>query len=292
MRLRRLARGVFACWLLTAWAFGIECAQDHRADKKSGIVITDFTITGTQTLSSAEIAGITGEMIGSCYTEDADELEERIRALYQDRGYFAVEVKSVHLKVGDPLGIPKAVTMEADVSEGPQFRVGEITFVKNRAFSAERLRQEFPLKKGDVFSRTKVASGLESLRKVYGTSGYLDLTIVPETRPSSNGTMSLSLDVDEGVQYRLGSVEFVAKKELAQRLRMEWKLEVGAVYDNGYLDQYIEANRDLLPTEFTRESVKRSMDCPKAMVALRLIVDAAEDKEKAVEKSVDCEEKK
>lgn len=98
-----------------AWA---QCGKDNREDKKGGILVTDFAITGTQTLSATEIAEITGEFTGSCFNEDIDEMDERERALFQDRGYFKVSVKHTSLKAADPLGSPKPVTMEADVDEG------------------------------------------------------------------------------------------------------------------------------------------------------------------------------
>ncbi len=222
-----------------------QCAKDNREEKKGGILVTDVTITGTKAISATELAGITSDLIGGCFDEDSDEMGERVRAGFQDRGYFLVELKSVTFKPGDPLGIPKPVTIEADVAEGAKYKVGAITFVKNRAFTTEQLRSGFPLKTGAVFERNKVARGLESLRKLYGSGGYLDYVAIPDSMPASNATMDLSVTIDEGPQYRLDKVEFVGKKEMTSRLQVQWKLEQGSVYDATYLDQYIETNREL-----------------------------------------------
>ena len=218
-------------------------------------------------------------------------MQERIRSLFQDRGYFRVEVKSLQLKPQDPLAIPKPVVAEAEVAEGPRYKVGEITFVKNRAFSAERLRQEFPMKAGEWFARGKVATGLEALRKLYGADGFLDDVAIPETEFGSNATANLRLSFDEGPQYHLQNVEILAKKDLAAKLRVQWKLEAGAVYDHGYIDRYIEENRDLLPTGFRREQVQVVRDCPQALVDVRFVVDAGEDASKSAPKDVPCETK-
>jgi outer membrane translocation and assembly module TamA len=274
------------CLVGLAWG---QCSVDHRTDKKAGILVQDVAITGTKAISATELAGMTSDLIGGCFDEDSDEMEARVRAGFQELGYFKVEVKNVRLKAGDPLGVPKPVTMEAEVEEGSQYRVGEISFLKNRAFSSGTLREEFPMKVGDVFSRGKVAAGLEGLRKLYGRSGYLDYTCIPETVAGSNGIMNLKLMFDEGPQYRLEKVEFVGKKEVTARLGMEWKLETGSVYDNSYLSEFIEANRDLLPTGFTRGDVQVAKDCPKALVEVRVVVDAAEDAGKTPAKEVPCE---
>jgi len=196
----------------------------------------------------------------------------------------------VKLKPGDPLGIPKPVTMETEVTEGPKYRVGPIKFVKNRAFTAERLRAEFPIKKGSVMERDKVASGLESLRKVYGESGYLDYIAIPETKLGSNATVDLTLTLEEGPQYRVDKVEFVGKPETTSRLQLQWKLKPGSIYNFTYLDQYIEENNDLLPPGFQRKDVKIAKDCPKALVAVRFVVDLAEDESRSQPKDVPCEQ--
>jgi outer membrane protein assembly factor BamA len=282
----RLLLGL-ACLSVAAHA---QCGKDNREDPTAGVLVTDVTIIGTQTISATQLARMTGELTGNCFNEDTDEIGQRVRALFQNRGYFLVEVKSVKLKAADPLGIPKPVMMEADVVEGPKFRVGAITFVKNRAFTTERLRSEFPLKAGAVFERDKVASGIEGLRKVYGKSGYLDYFAIPETTPGSNATMNLSLTIEEGPQYRLDKVEFVGKKEIVSRLQVQWKLAAGSVYDATYVDHYIEANREFLPEGFGRDDVQIATDCPKALVEVRLVVDQTEDASRSRAKDVPCEE--
>ena len=229
-------------------------------------------------------------MIGACFNDDSDELEERVRALFQDRGYFQVEVKSLRVKPRDPLGVPKPVTLEGEVSEGPQYKLGQVSFVQNHAFTAEELREQFPIKKGALMERTKIAMGLESLRKLYTTRGYRDFVAIPETTFSSNATVDLKIVLQEGPQYHLGKIEIVAEKERASRLQTEWKLAEGEVYDGTYLDDYLAANHSLLPTNFSISNVQIIQNCPEALVHVRLIVDPAQDRSRSAPKSIPCEE--
>jgi outer membrane protein assembly factor BamA len=266
-----------------------KCVNDHRSNKNAGILITDFTITGTQTIGTTDLARITGDMIGSCFDEDSEEMEQRVRASFQDLGYFKVEVKSLRFKPRDPLGVPKPVTLEGEVSEGARYKLAEITFVENHAFSSETLRQQFPLKRGDLFARGKVASGLQSLRKLYGTHGFLDWTAIPETTFDSNATANLNVSIQEGPQYHMGKLDTVADKELAARLHAQWKLAEGDVYDRTYIDQFLEINRDSLPPGFGRANVQTIQNCPDALVVVRLIVDSAEDTSHPEPKNVPCE---
>lgn len=144
LALRALCFVVF----LSATFLPAECVNDYRSNKNAGILISDFTITGTLTIGATELAQITSDLLGSCFDEDSEELEERIRASFQDRGYFAVKVNSLGFKPRDPLAVPKPVTLEAEVSDGPRYKLGEITFLGNHSFSSEKLREQFPVKKG------------------------------------------------------------------------------------------------------------------------------------------------
>jgi outer membrane protein assembly factor BamA len=277
--------------VLSASLLPAQCANDRRQNKNAGILITDFTIIGTQAISATDLARITSDMIGSCYDEDSDEMEQRLRAAFQDRGYFRVEVKSLRFKPRDPLGIPKPMMLEGDVSEGPLYRLADVSFVNNRAFPVAKLREQFPLKKGALMERAKVAGGLESLHKLYSTRGYLDYIAIPETQFGSNATVNLTVEVEEGPQYHMGKLDIVADKEAAARLRMQWKLSEGDVYDYTYIDEYLTAARDLLPSNFSRANVQTAQDCPEGLVQVRMVVEPAQDKSSSELKNVPCEDK-
>jgi len=286
----RLIPWLFFALFFSAAFLHAECVNDHRSKKNAGILITDFTITGTQTISASELARITSDLIGSCFDEDSEVLEERIRASFQDRGYATAKVNRLGFKPRDPLGVPKPVTLEAEISDGPRYKLAEITFVENHALSLEKLREQFPLKRGDLFERGKVASGLESLIKLYVTQGFLDWTAVPEVKFASNTTASLNISIKEGPQYHMGKLDIVADTEVAARLQREWKLAEGDVYDQTYIVQYLEINRDLLPVGFSRANVQTIQNCPDAVVEVRLIIDPAEDTSHAEPKNILCEE--
>jgi hypothetical protein len=129
-----------------------------------------------------------------------------------------------------------------------------------------------------------------SLRKLYSTQGFLDFTAVPDTNFASNATASLDISIVEGPQYHMGKLDIVADKEVAGRLRPEWKLTEGDEYDQTYIDEYLQTNRDLLPLGFSRANVHTIHNCPDAAVEVRLIVDPAEDTPHAEPKNVLCED--
>jgi outer membrane protein assembly factor BamA len=286
--LRHVTRVLLVATSFSALAYA-QCAKDNRSDEHGGVVVKDFTINGTTTLNSTELARLSGEFVGSCYNDDSEEMQERLRAGFQEHGYFAVEVKHLTFKSSDPLGSPKPVAVEAEVAEGPKYRLAKITFLENHAVSTEALRREFPLKPGDVFERGKIASGLESLRKLYASKGFLDFTCIPDTEPSSNGTMTLAVTVVEGPQYHMGKLEIVAGEETAARLRAEWKMAAGAAYDSTYIGKFVEKNSSLLPEGFTAGDARQIMNCPEGVVEVSMMLDPREGKSELPVKSVPCE---
>jgi len=290
MRRTRFFTALLTFVFLTAF-LRADCAkdQDHRSSKNSGLLITDFSISGTQTLSSDELAKITNELIGSCFDENSEELEERVQALFKNRGYLIMEVQSLRVKPIDPTAVPKPARLEADVLEGPRFRLAEINFTGNHAFTADELRSKFLLKKGDPLARDKIAGGLDDLRQLYVSHGFLDFTTIPEVQIPSDGTAILSISILEHVQYHMGKLEVFAKKEAADSLRSKWELPEGAVFDRTYLDTYIGSNRSLLPPEFQREHVQIVRDCPNATVDVRLPLDAMNPRSQLLPQDSECD---
>jgi outer membrane protein assembly factor BamA len=275
------------CLFLSALAYA-DCIKDERSSKTSGLLISEFNLGGTQTLSSEEVSNIRSEFVGSCFNDSSEELEERIRAAFQNRGYFMSSVKNVRIKADDPLSVPKPVAVEVEVTEGPRCKFGDIRFQNNHAFSSEKLISEFPVKKGSVFARDKIARGIESVRDLYLADGYLDITMVPNTQFRGD-TIVLTIDVDEGRQFRMGKLQIFAKSEHAEKLRAAWELSEGAVFDRSYLGRYLGRNQALLPANFTQESVQVVQNCRESTVEVRVPIDPLDPRSLAPAKDVDCD---
>ena len=142
-----------------------------------------------------------------------------MRSLFQNQGYFGAVISNVKIKLLDPLARPKTVTVEAEVQEGPRYKLGEIEFVSNRAFSSTKLRGKFPSKKGDLFERNKIAGGIEALVKLYNSDGFIDFAAIPDTEMVGDGTINLTITTEEGTQYHMGKLDILAKAELVENFK-------------------------------------------------------------------------
>src|SRR5271166_6590170 len=182
-------------------------------------------------------------------TYDATKLEEdteRVRAEYQNRGYFKVLVddpkaeihdtghEGFHIPFFQP-GMGKSVDITMPIEEGERYRLGTITFKNNKAISTGAARRNlFPRKDGDIFSREKVAKGLENLRKAYGTDGYINFTSVPETKfDDEKKIVNRKSYVDEYKQFDMRRIEFQGNTNTRDKvIRREIALEEGQVYNS------------------------------------------------------------
>jgi outer membrane protein assembly factor BamA len=120
--------------------------------------------------------------VGGIYDEDGMNVAELyVSAAYWDRGFANVHVGS-HRVVRKG----KRLVVELPIVEGPTFRIGRIATPGIRS-------PKLPVKRGDLFSRTKISDARELLEKaldvpVYPTTAFdlehhtIDITFKPEWR--------------------------------------------------------------------------------------------------------------
>ena len=186
-------------------------------------------------------------------TYDASKLEEdteRVRAEFQDRGYFKVIVQEAKTDIHDtghkgahvPLfqkGPGKAVDITMPIEEGDKYKLGGITFKNNKAVpNVKALRNLFPIKDGDTFDRSKIAKGLENLGKAYGQLGYINFTSIPYTNfDEEKKLINIDIDVDEGKQFYVRRIEFEGNTTTRDKvIRREILLEEGQIYNQQLWD--------------------------------------------------------
>jgi outer membrane protein insertion porin family len=200
-------------------------------------------------------------------TYDATHLDddmELVREDLQNHGFFKANVGQPLTQIRDtghegfhvPLlqhGPGKAMDITVPIDEGERYRLGAITFKGNKAISNEKaLRSVFPIKDGDIFSRQKIAKGLENLKNAYGTQGFINFTSIPTPSfDEQKKTVSFEIDIDEGKQFSVRRIEFegntttrdkVIRRELmleeGQRYNEQlWKLSLQRLNQLGFFDQ-------------------------------------------------------
>ena len=167
------------------------------------------------------------------------ELDERIRELYQWHGFYQA-IANVDII---NLGLYR-YDIVARVQEGPQYRLADITFRNVTAFPAAELRRLFQLQAGDLFDTRKIRDGVDSMRRLYGTRGYINFSLVPETHiDSAAGTIALTIDAEEGQVFKFGPLVLAGPEPrpgFSKQLLSAWQPHIGQVYDSNFLEQFFD----------------------------------------------------
>jgi hypothetical protein len=136
--------------------------------------------------------------------ELTDEVAERVRADFQERGYFRTVVQ---IPSSQPIGLAdgkQGIRVIASITPGDQFRLRTIN-IQNAApdqtlsISAQTLRDQFRLRDGDLFNTTEIREGLNRLHQLYLNRGYTEATAIPDTKlDSSFHCIDLRIRIQEG----------------------------------------------------------------------------------------------
>ncbi len=187
---------------------------------------------------------------------DVADISERLRYALEERGFFKAAAVAPDVTVVSRSPSEEVIDVACHVNLGQQYRLKEIAFSnvnpsRALAFPITTLRQSFLIKDGDIFGVERIRIGLENLRKLYANSGYINFTPVPNTESDDQlGTISLRVDLDEGLVFHLGTLVLEGAEPVAgagAKLMQSWKQYQGRVFSGQLLDNFMRENAAYLP---------------------------------------------
>jgi len=188
------------------------------------------------------------------------ELQEvGILGALQDSGYFRAKVKAnAHLLEGNEKRRLYALILH--IEEGQQYRLGDVRFKSPPdssplAFSESELRTHVPMKRGDIFNVSKMREAIRQITYLYAANGYIDMVPTPETEnDDAGGRLDLILIIDQGKQYRIGTLEFLGLDQRSQH-QLRPKLRQGQIFNPRLVDELLTANKSILPSDASQDDL-------------------------------------
>jgi len=202
--------------------------QSHKAaSKEDGI---DIVLDSPVHLTATE----RGKLRAKIREYGWDDAEEIVRELYQDKGYFKVAVNTTQT----PTLSTKALVLH--VNPGKQYHLVRISWRGNSALSEAELTNLIPVERGEVFSRTKIAEGLNAVKKLYDSRGYINYACVPTPETDDDaGIVVFEMDVDEGGQFRFGELDVQGMEEAHREMLLSaWQGLHGRPYNAEDADKF------------------------------------------------------
>lgn len=214
--------------------------------------------------SLADVGFAEGQVFNRFVLSD---VERELRRLYESRGQYDTRVASTV----SPLPRNR-VGVRIDINESKPARIREITFIGNRSFSDERLRDLIDLgpkrwyhlfSSRDQYAREKLAADLERVQSFYQNQGYINFSITSTQvtiTPDRQG-IYITVNLSEGERYRVGEVrlageliaeeaelrELIANEPSAIYSRKESTESVARIRDRLGEDGYAFANVNVVP---------------------------------------------
>ena len=124
------------------------------------------------------------------------------------------------------------------IEEGEQFRWGEFKIEGIDTYDEEMVKEGYNIVSGDIINYVALKQSNEDLKKLYSTSGYLDMSVVPEMNPDSEAkTVDVTIRISEGKQYLIHRINFAGNTKTRDKvLRREFLLEEQQLFHGTLLD--------------------------------------------------------
>ncbi|MDP0500958.1 MAG: outer membrane protein assembly factor BamA [Verrucomicrobiota bacterium JB022] len=237
----------------------IEAVTEQMPDNQIRVIfrvqgryrINDIDFVGNDKISDRRLRDKVKSGIGFILDERSiNEDAVAIRDYYREKGYTEVEV-NYDIERDDVTG-QGSVTFQID--EGRKLKIETIDFVGNDTLDDDELSDEMEtserrwwsfLTGSGRFNEKTFQEDLEKVRAYYIERGFLDVSI-PESNVSleypKDGEISLTIRVDEGKQYRVGSIDFQGEDIYPQPLLYSIiRLRPGEVFSPKVLSEDVEA---------------------------------------------------
>lgn len=149
-----------------------------------------------------------------------------ITELYMNNGYANVKVGEPKVKLLDD---KSGLTVTIGISEGDQFRVGQLDFKGDQPDDLPQLKMKLQTKSGEIFSRAKLRSDIFTFTDSFGDKGYAFANISPLTRmnPAAK-TIDVTFDMEKGEKIYVDRINITGNSKTRDKVvRREMRLYEG-----------------------------------------------------------------
>jgi len=187
-------------------------------------------------------------------------------------GLYPIYRELGHLRAsfGAPVAKPEksagceGVDLTIPVDEGAKYSWAKAEWSGNQVLSAKQLDDALGMKPGEVANGKKFDKGLSEVKDGYANYGHIQVHFNPTPEFEDATTkVTFKIAVDEGPQYRIGTVEFKGfSSDDAATLSKRWGLKSGEVYDRSYTTRFFRDEAREITTRITNERQSQGKPLP------------------------------
>ena len=237
-------------------------------------MITEIRITGNKALKRDEIEG--AMTVRNRQTVNPEKIKadmEKIKALYDSKGYYNAEVSYAIEKAG-----ARDVSVNIAIVENEKLFIRNITFEGNRSFTTKELKNMMSTSEWSIFyyitdsgllKKDVLKQDVGKINAFYLNNGFINAQVgEPEITHDREG-ITVKIPISEGKQFRVGEVAIIGDELTTPRAILLDKLQIKkkVFYDRDAImrdmDQLIQvandegyANADVLPRTEPQEKTQ------------------------------------
>ncbi|MBN8249446.1 MAG: outer membrane protein assembly factor BamA, partial [Verrucomicrobia bacterium] len=215
----------------TGFFYNIRVNQQRMSDGRLALtyvvqskpILTEVRYSGNKRYSVNRLRKKTTSKAGEPLDERKLFMDaQAIREMYEKAGMQNTTVEAKPF-INEALG---RGTVTFEIVEAPKIKIEKVYFEGNQAFTQKKLRKVIKTRRWNwiswltgsgKFTEEQFADDRDRLRDFYAENGYVDFDIkdVEFDRPKTN-RMTLTIDVAEGTQYKVGKVAFEGNKRFTE----------------------------------------------------------------------------
>ena len=270
----QMPRRLKGCLPYPTLADEIKEMEAETAPRRPKVHVVSVSFIGADGLPESAKARVTSRAEEALFEVDSDwpvYIAEDVKQAMQDYGYFKAAVRPQPLTLrSNPSGEQASVTFY--VTEGPQYRLGQIQFAHASVFPIEELRKLVPLRNEGLFDLSKIREGIDTLTKLYNAHGYINFVSTPDVHiDDARQAISVVMQLEEGHQFRVGSVQILGliyDQSPTHVLKLE--IKPGMVFSNKLVEDFYKQNKAILPADASsREDTTITQEARTHTVAIR-----------------------
>ena len=207
--------------------------------------VVDIKIIGNQHFNDKEIKQAMnikesswGKLFGKADRYAKEKLAaslENVTAMYQNAGFVKFNINDAIINVSPE---KDKVYIEINLTEGQQYKFGNVNFLGNPNFDNAKLQQQLDFKAGEQYSQRKITTTLQNFSTLYGNDGYYFVQIRPVPRINDDTrTVDMDFFIDPVRPVYVRRINFTGNNKTADEvLRREMRQLEGALASNDKID--------------------------------------------------------
>ena len=153
---------------------------------------------------------------------------QMLAAYYIDHGHLDVKIPEPKIDLKDP----KKIQIEIEISEGPQYRVGEIDFKGDVLTTKEDLFRSIKIKRNHIYSTSAIRKDINSLTEKFANQGYANVEVTPATSmDEKNLLVHLTFEIEKKKQVSFEKIQIVGNTKTRDKvIRRELRVAEEELY--------------------------------------------------------------